>query len=153
MIFYHPKGAALRTAIEDFWRREHARRGYEYVISPHIADSTLWTISGHNGYYRENMYFLSIDEKEYVLKPMNCPGHILIYKTRTHSYREMPVRYCELGTVYRYERSGVLHGLLRVRGFTQDDAHLFCTPEQLKEEITGVIDFAAYMLKSFGFSE
>ncbi len=153
LIFYHPKGAALRTAIEEFWRREHAQRGYEYVISPHIADSTLWTISGHNGYYRENMYFLSIDEKEYVLKPMNCPGHILIYKTRTHSYREMPVRYCELGTVYRYERSGVLHGLLRVRGFTQDDAHLFCTPEQLKDEITGVIDFAAYMLKSFGFNE
>ena len=153
LIFYHPKGAALRTAIEEFWRREHAKRGYEYVISPHIADSALWTISGHNGYYRENMYFLSIDEKEYVLKPMNCPGHILIYKTKTRSYRDMPVRYCELGTVYRYERSGVLHGLLRVRGFTQDDAHLFCTPEQLKEEITGVIDFAAYMLKSFGFSE
>jgi threonyl-tRNA synthetase len=153
LIFYHPKGAALRSAIEEFWRREHAQRGYEYVISPHIADSALWTISGHNGYYRENMYFLSIDEREYVLKPMNCPGHILIYKTRTHSYREMPVRYCELGTVYRYERSGVLHGLLRVRGFTQDDAHLFCTPEQLRDEITGVIDFAAYMLKSFGFDE
>ena len=153
MIFYHPKGAALRTAIEEFWRREHARRGYEYVISPHIAESTLWTISGHNEYYRENMYFLAIDEKEYILKPMNCPGHILIYKTKTHSYREMPVRYCELGTVYRYERSGVLHGLLRVRGFTQDDAHLFCTPEQLKAEITGVIDFAVFMLRSFGFNE
>ncbi|HAI87797.1 MAG TPA: threonine--tRNA ligase [Firmicutes bacterium] len=153
LIFYHPKGAALRSAIEDFWRSEHARRGYEYVITPHIAESTLWTMSGHNDYYRENMYFLSIDEKEYILKPMNCPGHILIYKTRTHSYREMPVRYCELGTVYRYERSGVLHGLLRVRGFTQDDAHLFCTPEQLKGEITGVIDFAVYMLKSFGFNE
>ncbi len=153
LIFYHPKGSALRSAIEDFWRREHARRGYEYVITPHIAESTLWSVSGHNEYYRENMYFLSIDEKEYILKPMNCPGHILIYKTRSHSYREMPVRYCELGTVYRYERSGVLHGLLRVRGFTQDDAHLFCTPEQLKDEITGVIDFAVYMLKSFGFDE
>jgi threonyl-tRNA synthetase len=153
LIFYHEKGAALRTAVEQFWREEHAKRGYKYVITPHIAESTLWDISGHNGYYRDNMYFLNIDEKEYVLKPMNCPGHILVYQSRSHSYREMPIRYCELGTVYRYERSGVLHGLLRVRGFTQDDAHLFCTPEQLHEEITGVIDFAIFMLKSFGFEE
>ncbi|MEA4883076.1 MAG: threonine--tRNA ligase [Clostridia bacterium] len=151
LIFYHPKGAALRLSIEDFWKREHVRRGYQYVMIPHIAESTLWTISGHNEYYRDNMYFLSIDEKEYVLKPMNCPGHILIFKTRSHSYREMPIRYCELGTVYRYERSGALHGLLRVRGFTQDDAHIFCRPDQLRDEIVGVIDFAAFMLKSFGF--
>jgi threonyl-tRNA synthetase len=153
LIFYHEKGAALRTAIEEFWRREHVKRGYKYVITPHIAESTLWDISGHNSYYRDNMYFLNIDEKEYVLKPMNCPGHILIYQSKSHSYREMPIRYCELGTVYRYERSGVLHGLLRVRGFTQDDAHLFCTPEQLHDEISGVIEFALYMLRSFGFKE
>jgi threonyl-tRNA synthetase len=153
LIFYHPKGASVRLTIEDFWRREHIARGYEPVITPHIAESTLWTISGHNEYYRENMYFLSIDEREYVLKPMNCPGHILIYKTKTKSYRDMPVRFCELGTVYRYERSGVLHGLLRVRGFTQDDAHIFCRPDQLRDEIVGVIDFATYMLRSFGFKE
>ncbi|HOB43846.1 MAG: threonine--tRNA ligase [Bacillota bacterium] len=153
LIFYHPHGAAIRHSIEDFWMREHIARGYKPVITPHIAESTLWTISGHNDYYRENMYYLSIDEKEYVLKPMNCPGHILIYKTATRSYRDMPIRYCELGTVYRYERSGALHGLLRVRGFTQDDAHIFCTPEQLRDEIVGVIDLTQFMLKSFGFSE
>ena len=137
LIFYHEKGAALRTAIEEFWRREHVKRGYKYVITPHIAESTLWDISGHNSYYRDNMYFLNIDEKEYVLKPMNCPGHILIYQSKSHSYREMPIRYCELGTVYRYERSGVLHGLLRVRGFTQDDAHLFCTPSSCTTRYPG----------------
>ncbi len=153
LIFYHPHGAAIRQAIEDFWMREHIARDYKPVITPHIAESTLWTVSGHNEFYRENMYFLPIDEKEYVLKPMNCPGHILIYKTATRSYRDMPIRYCELGTVYRYERSGALHGLLRVRGFTQDDAHIFCTPEQLREEIVGVIDLTKFMLKSFGFSE
>lgn len=151
LIFYHEKGAALRGAIEEFWRKEHVKRGYKYVITPHIAESTLWNISGHNEFYRENMYYLNIDEKEYVLKPMNCPGHILIYQSRTRSYRDMPIRQCELGTVYRYERSGALHGLLRVRGFTQDDAHIFCTPEQLRDEISGVIDFALYMLRSFGF--
>lgn len=153
LIFYHPHGAAIRHAIEDFWMREHIARDYKPVITPHIAESTLWAISGHNEYYRENMYYLPIDEKEYVLKPMNCPGHILIYKTATRSYRDMPIRYCELGTVYRYERSGALHGLLRVRGFTQDDAHIFCTPEQLRDEIVGVIDLTRFMLKSFGFSE
>lgn len=153
LIFYHPKGAILRGCIEDFWKKEHIKRGYQPVIIPHISDSTLWNISGHNEFYRENMYYLNIDDQEYVLKPMNCPGHILIYKSRTRSYKELPVRLSELGTVYRYERSGALHGLLRVRGFTQDDAHLFCRPDQLCDEIRGVINFAIFMLKSFGFSE
>ncbi|MDD3925193.1 MAG: threonine--tRNA ligase [bacterium] len=152
-IYYHPKGALVRTLIEDFEKREHARRGYQMVITPHIAREELWQVSGHAGYYKENMYYLNVDEQEYVLKPMNCPGHILIYKTQTRSYRDMPLRYFELGTVYRYERSGVLHGLLRVRGFTQDDAHIFCTPEQLENEITSVVDFAFFMLKRFGFSD
>lgn len=153
LVFYHPKGAVLRSVIEEFWRKEHAKRGYQYVIIPHIASADLWRQSGHYDYYRENMYFLTIDEKEYAIKPMNCPGHILIYKTQTRSYRDMPVRYCELGTVYRYERSGVLHGLLRVRGFTQDDAHIFCRPDQLADEIKGVIDLAFFMLRSLGFNE
>ncbi|MDD4152403.1 MAG: threonine--tRNA ligase [bacterium] len=152
-IYYHPKGALVRTLIEDFEKREHARRGYQMVITPHIAREELWQISGHAGYYRENMYYLNVDEQEYVLKPMNCPGHILIYKTQTRSYRDMPLRYFEMGTVYRYERSGVLHGLLRVRGFTQDDSHIFCIPEQLESEIAGVVDFAFFMLKRFGFSD
>ncbi len=152
-IYYHPKGALVRTLIEDFEKREHARRGYQMVITPHIAREELWQISGHTGYYRENMYYLNVDEQEYVLKPMNCPGHILIYKTQTRSYRDMPLRYFEMGTVYRYERSGVLHGLLRVRGFTQDDSHIFCMPGQLESEITGVVDFAFFMLKRFGFSD
>ena len=153
LIFYHPKGATLRTNIEDFWKKEHIKRGYKQVMIPHISDSKLWDISGHNDYYRENMYYMSIDEQEYVLKPMNCPGHILIYKSKTRSYRDLPVRLCELGTVYRYERSGALHGLLRVRGFTQDDAHMFCRPDQLKDEIIRTIDFAVFMLGSFGFKE
>lgn len=153
LVFYHPKGAVLRSVIEEFWRKEHAKRGYQYVIIPHIASADLWRQSGHYDYYRENMYFLTIEDKEYAIKPMNCPGHILIYKTETRSYRDMPVRYCELGTVYRYERSGVLHGLLRVRGFTQDDAHIFCRPDQLAGEIKGVIDLAFFMLRSLGFSE
>jgi len=151
LVYYHPRGARLRLLIEDFLRKEHLKRGYQVVMTPHIARGALWNTSGHSGYYRENMYYLEIDKQEYVLKPMNCPGHILIYKNKLHSYRDLPVRFFELGTVYRYERSGVLHGLLRVRGFTQDDAHIFCTPEQLQAEIIKVIDFAFEMLKTFGF--
>lgn len=151
LVYYHPKGARLRMLIEDFIKQEHLKRGYEFAITPHIAKINLWNTSGHSGYYRENMYFMEIDEQEYVLKPMNCPGHILIYKSHLRSYRDLPIRYFELGTVYRYERSGVLHGLLRVRGFTQDDAHIFTTTEKLEGEILSVIDFAFDMLKIFGF--
>ena len=151
LIYWHPKGAALRRVIEDFWKDTHVERGYDLVTIPHIAHSSLWRTSGHYDFYRENMYTLGIDDEEYVLKPMNCPGHILIYKNKVHSYRDLPVRYAELGTVYRYERSGTLHGMLRVRGFTQDDAHIFCTPEQLVKEVVGVLDLTEYMLKTFGF--
>ena len=151
LIYWHPKGAVLRRVIEDFWKDTHVERGYDLVTIPHIAHSLLWRTSGHYDFYRENMYTLGIDEEEYVLKPMNCPGHILIYKNKVHSYRDLPVRYAELGTVYRYERSGTLHGMLRVRGFTQDDAHIFCTPEQLVKEVVGVLDLTEYMLKTFGF--
>src|SRR3989339_2097423 len=151
LVYYHPKGARLRFLVEDFLRREHLKRGYELVVIPHIAKINLWDTSGHSGYYRENMYFMEIDKQEYVLKPMNCPGHILIYKSKLHSYRDLPVRFFELGNVYRYERSGVLHGLLRVRGFTQDDAHIFTTPEKLENDILDVINFAFQMLKTFGF--
>lgn len=153
LVFYHPKGAVLREVIEDFLKKEHKKRGYQQVIIPHIAKINLWNTSGHTGHYRENMYFMEIDEQEYVLKPMNCPGHILIYKRKINSYRDLPVRFFELGTVYRHERSGVLHGLLRVRGFTQDDAHIFCRPDQLNDEIKKVIDFAFDMLHKFGFNE
>lgn len=151
LVYYHPKGARLRMLIEDFLKSEHLKRGYDFVITPHIAKINLWNTSGHSGYYRENMYFMEIDEQEYVLKPMNCPGHILIYKSKIRSYRDLPLKYFELGTVYRYERSGVLHGLLRVRGFTQDDAHIFTSEEKLEKEILDVIEFAFEMLKTFGF--
>jgi threonyl-tRNA synthetase len=151
LVYYHPRGARLRLLIEDFLRKEHLKRGYDFVMTPHIAKINLWNTSGHSSYYRENMYFMEIDKQEYVLKPMNCPGHILIYKNKLHSYRDLPIRFFELGTVYRYERSGVLHGLLRVRGFTQDDAHIFCTQEQLNSEIMSVLEFAFEMLKIFGF--
>ncbi|MEW6189388.1 MAG: threonine--tRNA ligase [Actinomycetota bacterium] len=151
---WHPKGALVRKIIEDFWRDEHLKRGYEMVMTPHIAKVDLWKASGHWDFYREYMYSpMEIEGQEYVIKPMNCPAHILIYKSRTRSYRELPLRWAELGTVYRYERSGVLHGLLRVRGFTQDDAHIFCRPDQLRTEILGVIDLVLYMLKTFGFEE
>ena len=153
LIYWHPKGAIVRRIVEDFWKDEHIKRGYQLVMIPHIAKSDLWYTSGHYDFYRENMYTMQIDRQEYVLKPMNCPGHILIYKTKTHSYRELPIRYAELGTVYRYERSGVLHGMFRVRGFTQDDAHIFCTPEQLPSEVVGVIDLMDYMLRSFGYEK
>jgi len=153
LVFYHPKGTILREIIETFLKKEHRKRGYQQVCIPHIAKIDLWKTSGHADYYKENMYFTKIDDQDYVLKPMNCPGHILIYKRKINSYRELPIKYFELGTVYRYERSGVLHGLLRVRGFTQDDAHIFCMPTQLQAEIQKVIDFAFDMLKKFGFEE
>ena len=151
---WHPKGALVRKVIEDFWRDAHLANGYEMVMIPHIASVDLWKTSGHWDFYRENMYSpMDIEGQEYIVKPMNCPGHIKIYKNRTRSYRELPIRWAELGTVYRYERSGVLHGLLRVRGFTQDDAHLFCREDQLEDEIVGVINFVLFMLRTFGFDD
>lgn len=151
LVYYHPKGAMLRSLIEDFMKKENLKRGYEQVYIPHIAKIDLWNTSGHTNYYRENMYFMKIDEQEYVVKPMNCPGHILIYSRKTRSYRDLPIRYFEFGTVYRYEKSGVLHGLLRVRGFTQDDAHIFCREDQLEGEIVQTLDFIAFVMKTFGF--
>lgn len=153
LILYHPKGAILRTIIEEYIRKEHLKRGYELVIGPHILKSDIWIRSGHYDYYKENMYIFKIDLQEYAIKPMNCPGHILVYKSKTRSYRDLPLRYFELGTVYRNEKSGVLHGLLRVRGFTQDDAHIFCLKESLEEEIVKVIDFIIDTLKVFGFDD
>ena len=156
LVFYHPKGALLRTIIEDYEKKEHLKRGYEMVITPHIMDVALWKTSGHYDYYKENMYILDSGIKEgneFVLKPMNCPGHVLIYKSKTRSYKDLPVRLFELGTVYRREKAGVLHGLLRVRGFTQDDAHIFCLPEQLRQEIKKIIDFVFDTMKVFGFDQ
>jgi threonyl-tRNA synthetase len=153
LIYYHPKGAIVREEICRFLRLEHAKREYLEVVTPNIARVDLWKTSGHYDFYRENMYFMNVDNMEYVLKPMNCPGHILIYKSHTKSYRDLPLRLFELGTVYRHERSGVLHGLLRVRGFTQDDAHIFCRKEQLKDEIEQVLEFIINTLVSFGFKE
>ena len=153
LILWHPKGARIRHLMEDFWKKEHFKHGYEMVISPHAAKIDLWNTSGHTEFYKDNMFSnMDIEGKEYVMKPMNCPFHIQIYKTKLRSYRDLPVRFGELGTVYRYERSGVLHGLLRVRGFTQDDAHLFCRPAQIEEE-TKVLDLIVYILQSFGFFE
>ncbi|MFQ5405611.1 MAG: threonine--tRNA ligase [Candidatus Micrarchaeia archaeon] len=149
LILYHPKGAILRNIIEDFAKSEHAKRGYEPVATPHLFKSDTWKTSGHYDYYKENMYFTQIEKQEYGIKPMNCPGHMMIYKTKSHSYRELPIRYFELGTVYRHELSGVLSGLFRVRGFTQDDAHIFCTREQLKDEIKKTMEFAQFVLKAF----
>ncbi|MFV1951545.1 MAG: threonine--tRNA ligase [Nitrospinota bacterium] len=154
LINWHPNGAMVRAVIENFWRDEHYKNGYQIVYSPHIAKLNLWRTSGHWDFYRDNMYSpMDIDGTDYIIKPMNCPFHIKIYKNRLRSYRELPIRWAELGTVYRYERSGVLHGLLRVRGFTQDDAHIFCRLDQLNEEISRVLDFTLYMLRSFGFRE
>ncbi len=153
LVHWHPKGAIIRRAIEDFWKDEHVKRGYDIVYTPHIAKLNLWKTSGHWEFYRDYLYSpMEVEEQEYIVKPMNCLGHILIYKTKLHSYRELPIRYAELGTVYRYERSGVLHGLSRVRGFTQDDAHLFCRFDQLEEEVVGVLDLAIFMIDTFGFS-
>lgn len=154
LVLWHPKGAVVRKVIEDFWRDEHYRAGYEIVYSPHIAKLDLWGKSGHLEFYKDNMYSpMRIDEVEFEIKPMNCPFHIVIYKSHKRSYKELPIRWAELGTVYRYERSGVLHGLLRVRGFTQDDAHIFCRPDQLETEISNALDLTLYILKTFGFDE
>jgi threonyl-tRNA synthetase len=154
LIFWHPKGGLIRKTMEDWMREECIRRGYDMVYTPHIMRRDLWKISGHEGFYSQNMYPpMELDDAEYRLKPMNCPGHILIYKNSPKSYRDLPVRYAELGNVYRYERSGTMHGLLRVRGFTQDDAHIFCTPEQIVSEIEACLDFAEVVLKTFGFNE
>ncbi|MGE5893995.1 MAG: threonine--tRNA ligase [bacterium] len=152
LILWHPKGSLIRKTIEDFWRGEHLKAGYQLLYTPHIARLQLWKTSGHVDYYSENMYSpMEIDEVQYEIKPMNCPFHIAIYKSSLRSYREFPVRYAELGTVYRYERSGVLHGLLRVRGFTQDDAHVFCREDQMEEEIQNVLNFTIFVLATFGF--
>lgn len=152
LIHWHPKGARVRCLIEEFWRREHFRAGYQMLFSPHIGRADLWATSGHLDFYRESMYApMRIDEQEYFIKPMNCPFHIQIYRSRRRSYRELPIRYAELGTVYRYEKAGVLHGLLRVRGFTQDDAHIICAPDQIEAEIRSVIRFAREMWAAFGF--
>ena len=154
LIFWHPKGGLIRTIMEDWLRQEYQKRGYDLVFTPHVARRQLWQTSGHEGFYAENMFTtMELDDAEYRMKPMNCPFHILIYKDQLRSYRDLPVRLGELGTVYRYERSGVMHGLMRVRGFTQDDAHIFCTPEQIESEIEGCIDFAESVLNTFGFKE
>jgi threonyl-tRNA synthetase len=152
LIFWHPKGGLIRKQMEDWLRDELLRRGYDLVFTPHVMRLDLWKTSGHANFYRENMFnAMEVEKADYQLKPMNCPGHILIYKSRLRSYRELPVRLAELGTVYRYERSGVLHGLLRVRGFTQDDAHIFCMPEQIEKEVEACVEFAWEVLRVFGF--
>ena len=154
LILWHPKGAFIRKQMEDYWRDQHLAGGYGLVFSPHVAKLDLWKTSGHTEYYSENMYSpMAVENVEYQLKPMNCPFHITIYDTKRRSYRELPMRLAELGTVYRFERSGVLHGLLRVRGFTQDDAHVFCRPEQLEDELVRVLDFTIEVLRTFGFDE
>ena len=154
LILWHPKGAQVRRIMEEFTIKEHYKNGYELVYTPHIAKLDLWKTSGHTGFYQENMFSpMDVEEVDYQLKPMNCPFHIIIYKNHIRSYRDLPIRLFELGNVYRFERSGVLHGLMRVRGFTQDDAHIFCTPENLNEEISRVLDFTLYILRTFGFTE
>ena len=154
LVHWHPKGATVRRTIEDFWIQEHLKRGYEIVYTPHIAKIDLWKTSGHWEFYREHLYSpMEVEGQQYLIKPMNCNAHILMYKSRLRSYRELPLRWAELGTVYRYERSGVLHGLTRVRGFTQDDAHIFCRPDKLEDEVVGVVEFALFMMRTFGFEE
>ena len=154
LIIWHPKGGRLRTIIQDYWHELHYRHGYDVVYSPHVGRSRLWQISGHLDFFQESMYSpMDVDGHEYYMKPMNCPFHIMIYRSSLRSYRELPLRYGELGTVYRYERTGVLHGLMRVRGFTQDDAHIFCRPEQVEEEVLGVLDLTFELLNAFGFSD
>ncbi|HSW50385.1 MAG TPA: threonine--tRNA ligase, partial [Bryobacteraceae bacterium] len=154
LIFFHPKGGLVRKLLEDWMREQCLARGYSLVATPHVARAELWKTSGHYNFYSENMFSrIELDDAEYQLKPMNCPFHILIYQDKLRSYRDLPVRMAELGTVYRYERSGVMHGLMRVRGFTQDDAHIFCTPEQIEDEITNCLGFATDVLKTFGFEE
>ena len=154
LVLWHPKGAMIRNIFETFWKEEHYRNGYQLLYTPHIGQSILWETSGHLSFYKDGMYApMQIDEKDYFVKPMNCPFHIEVYQSRLRSYRELPLRWAELGTVYRYEKSGALHGLLRVRGFTQDDAHIICTPEQIEDEIAEVLRFSLYIWKSFGFTE
>ncbi len=154
LICWHPKGARIRRIIEDFWYQEHDRGGYEILYTPHVGKADLWSISGHLDFYQESMYSpMDVEGQEYYIKPMNCPYQILVYNSRRRSYRELPLRWAELGTCYRYERSGVLHGLLRVRGFTIDDAHIICTPDQVEDEILGVYDFSLNMLRAFGFED
>ncbi len=154
LIFWHPKGGLIRKEMEDWMRNEYLKRGYSLVYTPHVARTDLWKTSGHEGYYAQNMFTpMELDDAVYRMKPMNCPFHILIYRDSLKSYRDLPVRLGELGTVYRYERSGVMHGLLRVRGFTQDDAHIFCTPEQIEDEVVGCIDFALATLHTYGFDK
>ncbi len=154
LVLWHPKGAMVRHVIETFWREEHLRRGYQFVYTPHIGRIQLWETSGHLGWYKENMFApMEMEGQHYMVKPMNCPFHIQVYQSKLRSYRELPVRLFELGTVYRYERGGVLHGLLRVRGLTQDDAHIFCRPDQIKDEVEGVLDLVFYMMRSFGFEQ
>src|SRR5258707_1093267 len=152
LIFWHPKGGLIRKVIEDWLRNELLARGYDLVYTPHIMRLDLWKTSGHTNFYKDSMFGpIEVEKADYQLKPMNCPGHILIYKSKLHSYRDLPVRLAELGTVYRYERSGVLHGLLRVRGFTQDDAHIFCMPSQIEKEVEDCVDFAFAVMKKFDF--
>ena len=153
LVFYHPNGAMLRKIIEDYIREQHLKQGYSLVMTPNVLKGKLWEISGHADHYKKNMYYFKVDDEDYVVKPMNCPGHILIYKSHIRSYRDLPIRYFELGTVYRQEKIGVLHGLLRVRGFTQDDAHLFIRPDQIKEEVLKVIDFVFQTMNDFGFHD
>ncbi|TVP66918.1 MAG: threonine--tRNA ligase [Leptolyngbya sp. LCM1.Bin17] len=154
LVFWHPKGARMRLLIEDYWRSAHLAAGYELLYTPHIANLDLWKTSGHFEFYRDNMFDqMEIEAQQYQLRPMNCPFHVLTYQHQLHSYRELPLRWAELGTVYRYERSGVLHGLMRVRGFTQDDAHVFCLPEQVSDEILAVLDLTEQILSDFGFAE
>jgi threonyl-tRNA synthetase len=154
LILWHPKGARVRAVIEQHWRERHWAGGYDILYTPHIGRATLWQTSGHLGFYKDSMYSpMDIDDQPYYIKPMNCPFHIEIYKSRMRSYRDLPLRWAELGTVYRYERSGTLHGLLRVRGFTQDDAHIFCTPDQIEDEILRVLDFSVSILADFGFTD
>ena len=154
LVIWHPKGGRVRTIIEGYWEDLHYRRGYEVVYSPHLGRSNLWRTSGHLDFYSESMYSpIDVEGQEYYLKPMNCPFHIMVYRSGLRSYRELPLRYAELGTVYRYERSGVLHGLMRVRGFTQDDAHIFCRPDQVEDEVLGVLDLTFELLDTFGFTD
>ncbi|RJR18988.1 MAG: threonine--tRNA ligase [Nitrospiraceae bacterium] len=154
LVLWHPRGAAIRRAIENFWLDEHHKAGYQILYTPHMAKLDLWKKTGHLDFYKENMYSpMEIEGLEYEIKPMNCPFHVSIFKSHLRSYRELPLRFAELGTVYRYERSGVLHGLLRVRGFTQDDAHIFCREDQIEDEVLRVLDFTLFVLKTFGFSD
>ena len=154
LVLWHPRGARVRRVIEDFWRQQHEKYGYEILFTPHVAKLDLWDTSGHRDFYSENMFSpMEMGNLKYQIKPMNCPFHIMIYKSKVRSYRDLPLRWAEIGTVYRYEKSGVLHGLLRIRGFSQDDAHIFCTPGQLKEEVVGVMNLTTSFLKTFGFND